>query len=64
MVYVSLWMVAVNAGIGTFLAGLSRMVLPWLKTGGKTLLKEGLGTDLQIAQDALSGRNFDEYMRD
>lgn len=51
-------------GLGSFFGGLGRMVLPWLKTGGKALLKEGLGTGLQIAQDALSGRNFGESMRD
>lgn len=51
-------------GISSFFVGLGRIVLPWLKTGGKDLLKEGLGTCLQIAHDALSGQNVGESMRD
>ena len=51
-------------GIGSFFNGLGRMVLPWLKTGGKALLKEGLNTGLQVANDALSGRNVGESFRE
>lgn len=50
-------------GIGSFSSGFGRIVLPWLKTGGKALMREGLGTGLQIAQDALAGRNFGQSMR-
>jgi hypothetical protein len=39
------------------------MVLPWLKTGGKALLREGLGTGLQVANDALAGRNAGDSFR-
>lgn len=38
--------------------------MPWLKTGGKALLREGLGTGLQVAQDALQGRNVGEAFRE
>jgi hypothetical protein len=31
-------------GIGSFFSGFGRMILPWLKTGGKALLREGVGT--------------------
>ena len=51
-------------GIGSFFSGLGRMVLPWLKTGGKALLREGVNTGLQVANDALSGRNLGESIRE
>lgn len=51
-------------GIGSFFSGLGRMVLPWLKTGGKALLREGVGTGLHVANDALAGRNIGESFRD
>lgn len=50
-------------GIGSFFIGLGQMVFPRLKTGGKVLLRESVGTCLQVAQEALSGRNFGESMR-
>ena len=44
------------------------MILPIVKTGGKALLREGALTGLQVAQDALEGRNvkeaFKEHARD
>lgn len=40
------------------------MVLPWLKTSGKALLRKGVGTGLQVAQDALSGWNLEKSMQD
>jgi hypothetical protein len=51
-------------GIGSFFSGLGRMVLPWLKTGGKALLREGVGTGLQVANDALAGRNAGDSFRE
>lgn len=51
-------------GIGSFFSGLGRTILPWLKTGGKALLREGVGTGLRVAQDALAGRNVGESFRD
>jgi hypothetical protein len=40
------------------------MVLPWLKTGGKALLREGLGTGLRVAQGALAGRDVGERFKE
>lgn len=51
-------------GLGSFFSGLGRMILPWLKTGGKALLREGVGTGLQVAQDALAGRNVGNAFRE
>ena len=51
-------------GLGSFFGGLGRMILPWIKTGGKALLREGVGTGLQVAQDALAGRNVAASFRD
>ena len=51
-------------GLGSFFSGLGRMVLPWLKTGGKALLREGVTSGLQVAQDALGGVNIRDSMRD
>ena len=51
-------------GLGSFFSGLGRTILPWLKTGGKALLREGLGTGLQVAQDALAGRNIGDSFKE
>lgn len=51
-------------GIGSFFSGLGRMVLPWLRTGGKALLREGVSTGLKVANEALSGRNVGESLRE
>ena len=51
-------------GIGSFFSGLGRMVLPWLKTGGKALLREGVSTGLHVANDALAGRNIGESFKE
>lgn len=51
-------------GLGSFFGGLGRMILPMLKTGGKALLREGVGTGLQLAQDALAGRNLSESFKE
>lgn len=45
-------------GLGNLLGGLARSVVPLLKKGGKTLLREGAKTGLQLAQDVLSGQNL------
>lgn len=50
-------------GLGSFLSSVGRMVLPILKTGGKALLREGALTGMQVAQDALEGRNVKEAFR-
>lgn len=46
--------------IGSFYSVLMLMVLPWLKTGGKSLIKEELLAGLQVAHNDLSCRNFGE----
>ena len=51
-------------GIGSFFSGLGRMVLPWLKTGGKALLREGVSTGLQVANDALAGGNVGDSFKE
>lgn len=54
-------------GIGSIFSGLGHMALPWLKTWGKALLKEGMDNGLKKkkkkAQDFVSGKNFGESMR-
>ena len=45
-------------GLGNILGGLARMVVPVLKRSGKTLLKEGLRTGIDILGDVTSGRNI------
>lgn len=51
-------------GLGSFLSGLGRMILPVLKTGGKALLREGAMTGLQVARDALDGRNISDSFKE
>lgn len=51
-------------GLGSFLSSIGRMILPFVKTGGKALLREGALTGLQVAQDALEGRNVKEAFKD
>ena len=45
-------------GLGNILGGLARMVVPILKRGGKTLLKEGVRTGMNILSDVASGTNI------
>ena len=45
-------------GLGSVLSGLFRAVVPLLKRGGKAMLKEGVTSGLQVAQDVLSGANL------
>ena len=45
-------------GLGNILGGLARMVIPVLKRSGKTLLKEGLRTGIDILGDVTSGRSI------
>lgn len=44
-------------GIGGFFAKLFRSVLPFLKSGAKTVGKEALRTGTMIANDVLAGEN-------
>ena len=50
-------------GLGSVLNGLFRAVVPLFKRGGKALLKEGMSSGLQVAQDVLSGQNLKEAVK-
>ena len=45
-------------GIGGILSGLARMVVPVLKRGGKSILKETFRTGVDLLGDVVSGNNF------
>ena len=45
-------------GRGSLLSGLVFSAVPRLKSGGKSLLKEGAKTGMHLAQDVLSGQNL------
>ena len=45
-------------GIGGILSGLARMVVPILKKGGKSIMKETLRSGVDILGDVVSGSNF------
>ncbi len=44
-------------GIGGIFNGLARMIIPVLKRTGKTVLKEGLRSGVDVLGDIVSGRN-------
>lgn len=44
-------------GLGSLLSGLFRTAVPLLKKGGKALLKEGVRSGLEVAQDVLAGKS-------
>ena len=45
-------------GLGGILSGLARMVVPVLKRGGKSLIKETFRTGVDILGDVVSGSNI------
>ena len=45
-------------GLGGVLSGLARMIVPVLKRGGKSILKETLRTGVDILGDVAEGRNL------
>ena len=47
-----------GGGLGNILGGIGRAIIPLLKSGGRTLLKEGAKTALHVGQDLLSGENI------
>lgn len=47
-----------NGLFGSLLRGLGRAFVPLLKSGGKTILKEGLSTGARVMSDVASGHNF------
>eukprot|EP00745_Piridium_sociabile_P016478 TRINITY_DN24483_c1_g2_i1.p6 TRINITY_DN24483_c1_g2~~TRINITY_DN24483_c1_g2_i1.p6 ORF type:complete len:147 (+),score=11.99 TRINITY_DN24483_c1_g2_i1:1820-2260(+) len=50
-------------GFGNLLGSIGRSLIPLLKSGAKTVLKEGAQTGMQIARDVLSGENFRSSMK-
>ena len=45
-------------GLGNFLAGIARAVVPMLKRGGKSILNESIRTGAHILQDVAKGKNI------
>lgn len=52
-----------GGGIGSVLGGLFRSVAPLIKRSGRSLLKEGVSTGLNIANDVLSGENLKQSIK-
>ena len=52
-----------GGGLGNILGGIGRAIIPLLKSGGRTLLKEGAKTALRVGQDLLSGENITSSMK-
>lgn len=50
-------------GLGSVLSGLFRAAVPLLKKGGKALLKEGVSSGLQVANDVLAGTNLKKAVK-
>ena len=50
-------------GLGSLLGGIGRSLVPLLKKGGKTLLKESAKTGLKVAQDLLQGQSFKKSIK-
>lgn len=51
-------------GIGSFLGGLLRMAMPYIKSGVKILAREGLKTGIHVTDDVINkGYNFKESLR-
>jgi hypothetical protein len=51
-------------GIGSFLGGLFRRMLPLISGGFKAIGKEGLATGVNLLKDTLNGRTFKDSVRD
>lgn len=51
-------------GIGSFLGGLFRRILPLISGGFKAIGKEGLATGVNLLKDTLNGRSFKDSVRD
>ena len=45
-------------GFGNLLSGIGRALVPLIKSSGKTILKEGLNTGLNVVGDMISGQNL------
>lgn len=53
-----------GAGFGALFGGLLRSILPVAKTIGKTVGRQALRTGVEVAADALSGRNLGEALEE
>lgn len=53
-----------GGGIGSFLGGIGRRILPFLAKGAKVLGKEALRSGINVAADALEGRNISDSIRE
>lgn len=51
-------------GIGGFFSGLLKGAMPLIKSGAKTIGKELLNTGVNIAKDAIQGKDFKSSARD
>jgi len=47
-----------GAGLGTIFSSLMRYALPFLKSAGKAVAKQGLQTGIDLAGDVLAGQNI------
>ena len=50
-------------GLGSIFGGIARSLFPLLKSGAKTLLREGAKTGVQVASDVISGQNVKKALR-
>lgn len=50
-------------GIGNLLGGLARMMVPVLRRGGRTLLREGLRTGVDVLGDVSRGGNLKSSLK-
>lgn len=53
-----------GGGLGNFLAGLGRTILPLLKQTGKSILKEGVRTGVGTLHDVVSGKKLKDSLVD
>ena len=51
-----------GAGIGNLFSGLMKAILPMAKTAGRAIGKQALVTGVNVANDALQGRNVKEAL--
>ena len=52
-----------GSGLGAVFSSLARSVIPILKSGGKTLLKEGLRSGLDVLGDVVSGSDINSSVK-
>ena len=52
-----------GSGLGNILGGLARMVIPVLKRTGKSLLREGLRTGVDVLGDVVDGSDIKDSLK-